>query len=618
MGKLIFKMFKASIVITGKILQHSSITYSPIFIIMVLGILFVNWNAHAQARVINLRTLHNLSVLETIPPWLINESIRKATSGDIVVCDSLVVEGNLDLNRAQIDTVHCNLNFRGTEFRGDVKCTGVYFLNSLNFSHATFHKTANFSSAIMQEQATFDHARYESMANFMGTTFKSSATFKNATFNVLAHFQTAEFQDSADFSGSDFRVANFVSAKFLQSVRFNKTEFREMADFIGLRAQGTGNFWKARFHQEARFWNVAFHQGISFAEAEFLDDVAFRNSELRGDIQFDDAQFRRKVTFQDVVFDGKTSFSQVIFRGEAIFKNTKFTSLIQFIQIEGHREIDFTGANFHGRMTIDKSRFYGEVIFVDSIFEGNTAISGEFFALLNLKNALSTKRLDLQKLSFSREEKADITGIILEQAFFLSLKSHWDQLRDWLLFYPEDSEASEPGTGPQELAERKSVSGVYLALQNQYRQSGQQKDLEACYYDFKEYERRAAYRDGDWIGYGSNTLLWLSSGYFTKPSRVVGSGVCVIFFFALLFSQKEAIRNRDRDESAARFGHYFLYGISFSIQAFTHIRYHQPSNNHLKIGTANIPFLTFQRLVFLEGILGWAFFALLLLTVVKF
>ena len=589
-----------------------------IFVIMALGILFVNWNAQAQARVINLRALHNLSVSETIPLWLINESILKATPGDTVVCDSLVVEGNWDMNHAQIDTAHCNLDFRGTEFRGDVKCTGVYFLGSLNFNHATFHKTANFSGAIIQDQATFDHARYESMANFMGTKFKSPATFKDATFNVLAHFQTAEFQDWADFSGSDFRVANFVSAKFLQSVRFNKTEFREMADFIGLRAQGIGNFWKARFHREARFWNVAFHQGISFAEAEFLNDVAFRNSELRGDIQFDDAQFRKKVTFQDVVFDGKTSFSQMVFRGEAIFKNTKFTSLTQFIEIEGHREIDFTGANFQDMLTIDKSRFYGDVSFVDAVFEGNTVISGEFFALLNLKNVLSTKRLDLQKLSFSREEEADITGIILEQAFFLSLKSHWDQLREWLLFSSKDSETSEPGAVPQELAERKPVSGVYLALQNQYRQSGQQKDLEACYYDFKEYERKADYRDGDWIGYGSNTLLWLSSGYFAKPGRLIGSGLCVIFLFALLFSQKGAIRNRDRDESATRFWHYFLNGISLSIQAFTHIRHHQPSNNHLKIGTANIPFLTFQRLVFLQGILGWAFFALLLLTVVKF
>lgn len=600
------------------IFKHRDINYYPIFVIIALGVLFGNWNAQAQARVINLRALHNLSASDSIPPWLINESIQKATPGDTVVCDSLVVEGNLDVNRAQIDTVYCNLDFRGTEFRSDVKCTGVYFLGSLNFSHATFHKTANFSGAIMQDQATFDHARYESMANFMGTTFKSPATFKDATFNVLAHFQTAEFQDWADFSGSDFRVANFVSAKFLQSVRFNKTEFREMADFIGLRAQGTGNFWKVRFHREARFWNVAFHQGISFAEAEFLHDVAFRNSELRGDIQFDDAQFRRKVTFQDVVFDGKTSFSQVVFRGEAIFKNTKFTSLTQFIEIDSHRAIDFTRANFQDKMTIDKSRFYSDVIFADAVFEGNTAISGEFFALLNLKNTLSTKRLDLQKLSFSSEEEAEVTGIILEQAFFLSLKSYWDQLRSWLLFSPKDSETPEPGAVPQELAARKSVSGVYLTLQNQYRQSGQQKDLEACYYDFKEYERRADYRDGDWIGYSLNTLLWLSSGYFAKPGRVIGSGICVIFLFALLFSQKGAIQNRDQDESATRFGHYFLGGITLSIQAFTHIRYHQPSNNHLKIRTANIPFFTFQRLVFLEGILGWVFFALLLLTVVKF
>ena len=589
-----------------------------IFVIIALGILFGNWNAQAQSRVINLRALHNLSVSETIPLWIINGAIQKATPGDTVVCDSLVVEGNWDMNRAQIDTVYCSLDFRDTEFRGDIKCTGVYFLGSLNFSHATFHRTANFSGATMQGQATFDHTRYESMANFMGTKFKSSATFKDATFNVLAHFQTADFQEGADFSGSDFRVANFVSAKFLQGVRFNKTEFREMADFIGLRAQGTGNFWKARFHREARFWNVVFHQGISFAEAEFLNDVAFRNSELRGDIQFDDAQFKRKVTFQDVVFDGKTSFSQVAFRGKAIFKNTKFTSITQFVEIEGHSEIDFTGANFHDKLTIDKSRFYDNVIFVDAVFEGNTIISGKFFALLNLKNALSTKRLDLQKLSFSKEKEAAVTGIILEQAFSLSLKSHWDQLKGWLLFYTKNSETSEPGVVSQELATRKSVSGVYLALQNQYKNSGQRKDLEACYYDFKEFERRADYRDGDWTGYGLNTFLWLSSGYFMKPGRVVGSGICVIFLFGFLFFQTGAILNRDRDESATRFGHYFLDGITLSIQAFTHIRYHQPSNNHLKIGTANIPFLTFQRLVFLEGILGWAFFALLLLTIVKF
>ena len=167
----------------------------------------------------------------------------------------------------------------------------------------------------------------------------------------------------------------------------------------------------------------------------------------------------------------------MVFRGEAIFKNTKFTSLTQFIEIDGHREIDFTGANFHGKLTIDKSRFYGDVILMDAVFEGNTVIGGKFFALLNLKNALSTKRLDLQKLSFSREEKADITGIILEQAFFLFLKSHWDQLREWLLFYPKESETSEPGAVPQELAERKPVSGVYLALQNQYKNQGNKKTL---------------------------------------------------------------------------------------------------------------------------------------------
>lgn len=54
------------------IFKHSN--YHPIFFIIALGVLFGNWNAQAQARVINLRALHNLSVSETIPPWLIKES----------------------------------------------------------------------------------------------------------------------------------------------------------------------------------------------------------------------------------------------------------------------------------------------------------------------------------------------------------------------------------------------------------------------------------------------------------------------------------------------------------------------------------------------------------------
>ena len=154
------------------IFKHRDINYYPIFVIIALGVLFGNWNAQAQARVINLRALHNLSASDSIPPWLINESIQKAMPGDTVVCDSLVVEGNLDVNRAQIDTVYCNLDFRGTEFRSDVKCTGVYFLGSLNFSHAIFHKTANFSGATMQAQATFDHARYEKHGKLYGNNIQ--------------------------------------------------------------------------------------------------------------------------------------------------------------------------------------------------------------------------------------------------------------------------------------------------------------------------------------------------------------------------------------------------------------------------------------------------------------
>ncbi len=38
---------------------HRDINY-PIFVIIALGIVFGNWNAQAQARVINLRALHNL------------------------------------------------------------------------------------------------------------------------------------------------------------------------------------------------------------------------------------------------------------------------------------------------------------------------------------------------------------------------------------------------------------------------------------------------------------------------------------------------------------------------------------------------------------------------------
>jgi len=234
-----------------------------------------------DARTINLRQSLHLAVWDTISAQTVMDSIKAATKGDVLVCDSLVVGEGINFRRSGIDTVQCALVFWGTMFQGETDFEGAMFRRWISFKGATFQGRASFRKTMFQGETDFTGTRFQDKGAFEFSSSHSSPSmsilpsftmkadfgggdFWEAKFQGKVFFMNAEFQGRASFEYATFQEARFGGAKFREVASFSDTKFQGRVSFEHVTFQEGGDFWGAIFQELADFSKTTFQEKVYF------------------------------------------------------------------------------------------------------------------------------------------------------------------------------------------------------------------------------------------------------------------------------------------------------------------------------------------------------------------
>jgi hypothetical protein len=182
------------------------------------------------------------------------------------------------------------------------------------------------------------------------------------------------------------------------------------------------------------------------------------------------ADFNKWASFQGAKFN-LGYFQQANFKGASVFDEAKFN---------GYAE--FSGAKFEDVVSFSRSEFNGEVLFIDVDFVKDASFDGCKF----------DRNLNLLRLKFSR--------LIID----------WDSIKNGLI-----------ADGP-----------VYLALIKNFKDLEQSDDADNCFYQYRKWKQ-------DQKGLGWSKLLdmiaWQSCGYGVRPSHALTWSFVIIFLFGIFF-----------------------------------------------------------------------------------
>jgi len=393
----------------------------------------------------------------------------------------------------------------------------VFSGGDANFSNAVFSGgKADFASAEFSGgDANFLRAEFNWYANFNACSFEGDATFSEAVFNADSSFRWAHVEGDADFSGAkvigyaedlnekqfrryvDFRekipaseiLAKTITGEPLEynsvivvgsldlsernlgTVCFNNTIFLDSVNFQGSNFGGDSWFCGAEFSSgDADFRGAEFSGG----RADFKD-VEFSG----GDADFEDANFPGgDANFEDAVFwDGDANFENAVFSyGDANFKDAEFSG----------GDANFEDAEFSG----------GDANFEDAEFSGGDA---------NFENAVfSGGDAYFYGAEFSGGE-ADFWDAEFSGTVFI----------DWYLI---DKQICDDVT--------------YLYLVRNFRETGQFKSADDCYYDYRKQSMAENYPS--WSTF-TDFLAWITCGFGVRPSYTLYWSLSIVFFFGLAF-----------------------------------------------------------------------------------
>lgn len=385
--------------------------------------------------------------------------------------------------------------------------------------------------------------------------------------------------------------------------------------------------------------------------AEAGDCVSFKNKIIRGKlevVQQGTIQIECSINFDNITFLDNVSFNRVIFQAEITFKNCTFNKRVEFIETE------FKSTNFYKALFKDQAYFSGSVFnnktmmnyvrffegadfdssqfqyisFKNSVFRENSVFHrASFKSTISLEGANFEKTVDFRNAIFDFKSE-----LILQGMTFQLMRVGWNQIKDNIIIVDTTGKHT-----PIECKEYLQVANIYLQLQRNFRDLGQWKDHDVCYYELMDIERK---RD-TFFGKQILGIFKITCGYGVKPERTIICSTIIIILMGLAFWRKGAIlRLKDENHEKSKYKR-LKNALYFSANTFSTVGYGDwyPSEKKLQIpiiwikgeliwlSTSPFPFIrikwitipivSYRLLATFEGLIGWILMAIFLVSLGK-
>jgi hypothetical protein len=217
-------------------------------------------------------------------------------NNDSITCDNVTINGELDLNKAQLDDesiekdiLNSNLlpmsrkirvsnnyiKIINSRINGNVNFSNIYFKDSINFENTTFIEDANFSysffkgpsdftSSKFSRDADFEYSEFSKDAKFDNSMFAGEANFRNSNFARISYFIASNFSNKSTFLFSVFNgPAYFAASEFYNELIFEFSTFLEPAYFNGCKFYGPTSFQYSTFKSNAFFLDAKFFDELN-------------------------------------------------------------------------------------------------------------------------------------------------------------------------------------------------------------------------------------------------------------------------------------------------------------------------------------------------------------------
>lgn len=304
------------------------------------------------------------------------------------------------------------------------------------------------------------------------------------------------------------------------------------------------------------------------------------------------------IVIDNSIIDGSIIFENIAFLGFISFLNTSINNLSHINEVEFHNSVEFAFAEFHEGLMLTKSKFKKDVGFLGTKFYCFANLSSNTFRkdiyLVGAKFLICEKksppRPDLSEnwtlgnVTFSGSRflgviniEGEFQGEInLSNIQFDKLYVRWELLKDKAIL--DDT--------------------THLLLIENFKNLGFFEDADNCYYDYRKTRNIKSY-----IRKIFDLAARFSFGYGVKPEFALASSIIFIILFSILFYYFNGIIDQDISIKNA---------LVLSMTAFT-------SGATTIISSPNMPILNGNLSLFatIEKLLGWAFFALLLVSLGK-
>lgn len=291
--------------------------------------------------------------IRTLPKNCTENDLKNATSHPKDFRDSLANEAELrHLIFSEISSRSSELRYKDSPspgpwstFKFDLSYSHIFYsladltFDSLDFSHAIFHKGASFEKTNFAQSAVFENSNFYEEANFLSATFVCQPSFDHATLSKAnfssyfldgAKFQYTHFKEYVNFNDSRFiGVTSFFGAIFgyLEEGKFDK-KFK--TDFTESKFFGPTTFEDARFAGTTNFSDCEFHyykdnnEGINKEDYNY-EAAVFENCFYFGPVNFTDTSFALSCDFSHAKFFDFLHFRRTLFDRSPTFHEAYFS-----------------------------------------------------------------------------------------------------------------------------------------------------------------------------------------------------------------------------------------------------------------------------------------------------
>ncbi|MCX8206234.1 MAG: pentapeptide repeat-containing protein [Methanothrix sp.] len=391
------------------------------------------------------------------------------------------------------------------------------------------------------------------------------------------------FEDDANLTGTRIGDLIFASAVFSQGAIFDRIEVSGDASFDGAHFKGDASFSGSRFSGAAEMNFTAFDDYGYFAESAFLGGLHISSSAFQGFADFYGARISGDFLCLNTKFGDGAGFMSTEFDEDANFGMSSFAGYTSFDGSVFRGDANFALARFDKAVYFGDITFEGDAIFGLTQFEGLANFAGtHFMGDLNLNSA----RIDafvLDNTTFGSASRINLKG-----AEFRRITAPWSQIKDHLLY----------------------DGATYLALVKNYQDLEWFEDADDCYYDYRrEAQRRKPFGWGRIIDY----LAWITCGYGVRPSYPFVWSIVVMALFGMVFYLGKGIHRQSVKENPERLKEDLpAEGTPASLHESIYF-----SALVYLYSTSSVDFRPsgiYRYLVILEGVLGWFFLSLFLVS----